>query len=59
MGIPEENLSKVFEPTFSTKESGMGLGLAIVEKIIIDHKWNITCDSKGDGTQFTITIPLQ
>ncbi|MEJ5361539.1 MAG: ATP-binding protein [Spirochaetota bacterium] len=59
MGIPEENLSKVFEPTFSTKESGMGLGLAIVEKIIIDHKWNITCDSKGEGTQFTITIPLQ
>jgi len=59
VGIPEENLSKVFEPTFSTKESGMGLGLAIVEKIIIDHKWNITCDSKGDGTQFTITIPLQ
>ncbi len=59
MGIPEENLSKVFEPTFSTKESGMGLGLAIVEKIIIDHKWNITCDSKGKGTQFTITIPLQ
>ncbi|NMB63779.1 MAG: HAMP domain-containing protein [Spirochaetes bacterium] len=59
VGIPEENLSKVFEPTFSTKESGMGLGLAIVEKIIIDHKWNITCDSKGDGTQFTITIPSQ
>jgi len=59
IGIPEENLSKVFEPTFSTKESGMGLGLAIVEKIIIDHKWNITCDSKGKGTQFTITIPLQ
>jgi nitrogen fixation/metabolism regulation signal transduction histidine kinase len=59
VGIPEENLSKVFEPTFSTKESGMGLGLAIVEKIIIDHKWNITCDSKGQGTQFTITIPLQ
>jgi Signal transduction histidine kinase involved in nitrogen fixation and metabolism regulation len=58
VGIPEENLSKVFEPTFSTKESGMGLGLAIVEKIIIDHKWNITCDSKGQGTQFTITIPL-
>lgn len=59
VGIPEENLGKVFEPTFSTKESGMGLGLAIVEKIIIDHKWNIACDSKGQGTQFTITIPLQ
>lgn len=59
VGIPEENLNKVFEPTFSTKESGMGLGLAIVEKIIIDHKWNIACDSKGQGTQFIITIPLK
>ncbi len=59
VGISEENLNKIFEPTFSTKESGMGLGLAIVEKIIIDHKWNITCESAGQGTQFTITIPLQ
>ncbi|MDH7552718.1 MAG: ATP-binding protein [Spirochaetota bacterium] len=59
IGMSNETVSKVFEPTFSTKESGMGLGLAIVEKIIIDHKWNITCDSKGDGTQFTITIPSQ
>ncbi|MCX8123752.1 MAG: ATP-binding protein [Spirochaetes bacterium] len=60
VGISEENLNKVFEPTFSTKESGMGLGLAIVEKIIIDHKWNIACESQqGHGTQFIITIPLQ
>ena len=60
VGIPDDEIEKVFEPTFSTKENGMGLGLAIVEKIIIDHKGTIACSSiLKQGTKFTITIPQQ
>ena len=60
VGIPDDEIEKVFEPTFSTKENGMGLGLAIVEKIIIDHKGTIVCNSTlKQGTKFTITIPQQ
>lgn len=59
IGMSNETVSKVFEPTFSTKESGMGLGLAIVEKIIIDHRGDISCKSVlGQGTEFIITLPV-
>ncbi|MDR1211009.1 MAG: PAS domain S-box protein [Spirochaetaceae bacterium] len=59
VGIPEENLSKIFEPYYTTKESGSGLGLTLVFKIIKEHQGEITVNSKeGKGTSFQITLPL-
>jgi PAS domain S-box-containing protein len=58
-GIPEENLSKIFEPYFTTKETGSGLGLTLVFKIIREHQGEITVHSKeGEGTAFLITLPV-
>jgi two-component system NtrC family sensor kinase len=59
-GIPEENLQKIFEPFFSTKESNksLGLGLAAVYGIVRRHGGEISVDSKqGSGTTFTIRLP--
>ena len=57
-GIPEENLDKVFDPYFTTKEEGSGLGLAIVSSIIKNHNGRISVDSEvGVGTTFTIYLP--
>lgn len=59
IGIPEENLPKIFEPYFTTKESGSGLGLTLVFKIIKEHRGEISVSSKeGEGTSFTITLPV-
>jgi signal transduction histidine kinase len=58
-GIPEENLSKIFEPYFTTKETGSGLGLTLVFKIIREHQGEITVKSKeGEGSCFIITLPI-
>ena len=57
-GIREEDLPFIFEPTFSTKDSGTGLGLTIVEKIVLEHKGRIFCHSRyGAGTEFIIELP--
>ncbi|MFL2600619.1 MAG: sensor histidine kinase [Flavobacteriaceae bacterium] len=57
-GIPHEIKDKIFEPKFTTKTSGMGLGLGIVKKIIESHKGSIEYISKNrKGTTFTITLP--
>jgi nitrogen fixation/metabolism regulation signal transduction histidine kinase len=59
VGIAAENLTRVFEPDFTTKSDGMGLGLAIVENIIIGHGGRIAVQSEpGRGTAFTIDLPL-
>ncbi|MCK8478995.1 sensor histidine kinase [Psychroserpens algicola] len=58
VGISEENESKIFEPKFTTKTSGMGLGLAMVKNIVETYKGNITFTSQqGKGTIFTVTFP--
>lgn len=58
-GIPEEVREKIFEPNFSTKTSGMGLGLAIVRKSIEAMQGEIGFDtSEGEGTTFWIRLPL-
>jgi signal transduction histidine kinase len=58
VGIPPENLAKVFEPYFSTKETGTGLGLAIVQKIVDLHNGTIDVEStEGEGTKFTVRLP--
>ena len=58
-GIPEDALEKVFDPLFTTKAKGIGLGLAIVGQIIRRHEGTIEVTSKqGEGTTFTITLPV-
>lgn len=58
IGITEENTSKIFEPKFTTKNSGMGLGLAMVKNIMETYNGTITFTSEeGKGTVFTVTFP--
>ena len=59
IGIRKEDLSKIFEPYFTTKETGTGLGLTQVFKIIREHQGEITVNSKrGKGTCFDIILPV-
>ncbi|HNX72596.1 MAG TPA: ATP-binding protein [Spirochaetales bacterium] len=59
VGIPESQLSKIFEPYFTTKKNGTGLGLTITFKIIKEHSGDITVESKeGKGSTFTIHLPI-
>jgi signal transduction histidine kinase len=58
-GISKEHIAKVFEPYFTTKQSGTGLGLTLVFKIIREHNGDINAKSRpGHGTRFTIKLPL-
>ncbi len=58
-GMPQEDMSKIFDPFYSTKESGTGLGLAVSYGIIRQHGGHIQVSSKpGEGTRFTIDIPF-
>ncbi|WP_370451107.1 PAS domain-containing sensor histidine kinase [Mesonia sp. K4-1] len=57
-GISEENKTRIFEPKFTTKSSGMGLGLGIIKTIIEAYKGTITFTSKeGEGTTFEVKFP--
>ena len=59
-GIPEEDKGRLFEPYFSTKKSGTGLGLTIVNAIISDHNGYIRVrDNKPKGTTFLIELPIR
>jgi signal transduction histidine kinase len=58
-GIPRENMSRLFEPYFTTKINGFGLGLAIVSRIVQEHEGTIQVESViGRGTTFTIFLPI-
>jgi signal transduction histidine kinase len=57
-GIPPEALPKIFDPFFSTKAGGSGLGLATTKKIVAAHQGTIAVESEvGKGTKFTIRLP--
>ena len=61
-GISPENLNKITDPFFTTKEPGQGtgLGLSIVQTIIHEHKGKVDFESvEGEGTSVTITLPLK
>ncbi len=59
MGIGDELKAKIFIPSFSTKNSGMGLGLAIAKKIVENSKGKIWFQSaKGKGSEFFVSLPL-
>lgn len=57
-GIEAERINRIFEPYYSTKSSGSGLGLYIVREIVRGHHGRITCTSSpGKGARFTISFP--
>lgn len=59
-GIKDEDLNKIFEPYFTTKRHGTGLGLTNVVRIIEAHNGNITIESEyGKGSEFIIKLPLK
>ncbi len=58
-GMSQSELQKIFDPFYTTKETGSGLGLAVVKSIIDGHKGFVTVESTQDkGTTFLITLPL-
>jgi len=60
IGISTENAAYIFEPKFTTKNSGMGLGLAIIKKIIENYNGSITFESEEKkGTLFTVKLPIK
>jgi PAS domain S-box-containing protein len=58
-GIPGENLEKIFEPLFTTRAKGIGLGLAVSKQLVEAHRGTIEVDSQvGRGTTFSVTLPI-
>jgi hypothetical protein len=59
-GILSDDIAKIFQPYFTTKEAGIGLGLAITERIIKEHGGEIMVESRqGEGTTFTVALPAR
>jgi two-component system NtrC family sensor kinase len=59
VGIPNENLEHIFDPFFTSKDEGSGLGLSISHQIVQEHGGYVTVESKvGKGTSFLVNIPI-
>ena len=59
VSIQPKDIERIFEPKFTTKSSGMGLGLGIIRNIIENYKGTITFESEfGKGTTFTVALPI-
>ena len=59
-GIPPDTLERLFEPLFTTKERGIGMGLPIVKSIVEAHNGTISVESEpGNGTTFTVRLPVR
>ncbi len=60
IGMDEETAGHAFEPLFTTRARGTGLGQAIVEKIVEEHSGTVSFNSESNrGTKVTVVIPLQ
>ncbi|MBI5287232.1 MAG: PAS domain-containing protein [Deltaproteobacteria bacterium] len=58
-GIPQENLGRIFNPFFTTKENGVGLGLCLALQVVSCHKGRIDIESKVDeGTEVVVRVPI-
>ena len=58
VGIPAVHVPRIFEPLYTTKPGGTGLGLYIVPEIVVAHGGNVTVDSvEGQGTTLVLTFP--
>ena len=59
VGIEEEEISRIFDPFYSTKQTGTGLGLALVQQIVSEHKARLEASSTpGKGTRFDLYFPI-
>ena len=55
-GVPPEHRTEIFKPYFTTNEKGTGLGLAVVQQIVLAHGWEITClGNEPRGARFRLT----
>ena len=57
-GIPPEVQPRIFDPYFTTKSDGVGMGLAWCEKIVQQHQGQIEFETGPHGTMFKVTIPM-
>jgi signal transduction histidine kinase len=58
-GIPQEDLENIFHPFFTTKRTGIGLGLCLADQVISSHKGKLSFVSTvGEGTTITVELPL-
>ena len=58
-GIPPEVLPRIFDPYFTTKKTGNGIGLAVVKQVVQLHGGTATVDSGSGSTTFTVELPKQ
>jgi len=59
LGVPDELIDKIFEPFFSTKKGGLGLGLPLAKKVVEEHGGRIEFISKkGQGSEVRIYLPV-
>ena len=60
IGIPPENMDKIFSPFFTTRTNGSGIGLSICQRIITHHDGTIDVSSSpGSGAEFIIRLPVE
>ncbi len=58
-GIDDAAIGRIFDPFFSTRDNGTGLGLSLTQQIVNEHGGNISCHSQpGQGTRFTVELPV-
>jgi two-component system nitrogen regulation sensor histidine kinase GlnL len=58
-GISPENLSRLFQPFFTTKKNGTGLGLAICQRVAQEHQGHIEVQSSASGSAFIVSLPVE